>query len=81
MDDRITNRVFAELDNHSKRLEALAEIVHTNAATLSLVTKLVVGVIIVLFGAGATSVYTMINPNVPGYHKVDRTTVGIREAQ
>jgi len=58
MEDRLIDRVFTELDNHSKRLEDLAEIVHTNAATLSLVSKLVVGIIIVMFGAGASTVYS-----------------------
>jgi len=82
MDDRITSRVFTELDNHSKKLEDLAEIVHTNAATLSLVSKLVIGIIIVLFGSGVSSIYSNINNNTANstsaYHKIDRTTVGIK---
>ena len=60
MDDLLIGRVFTELDNHSKRLEDLAEIVHTNAATLSIVTKLVVALIIIVAGSTVNLVYTNI---------------------
>ena len=44
MDDRLIDRAFTELDNHSKRLVELSEVVHTNAAILGIITKMVVGI-------------------------------------
>lgn len=46
MDDKLIDRIFSELDVHSKRLVDLSEVVHANAAILGLVTKLVVGIIL-----------------------------------
>ena len=46
MDDKLIDRVFSELDTHSKRLVDLSEAVHTNAGILGIVTKLVVAIII-----------------------------------
>lgn len=61
MDDRTVSRLFTELDNQTVRLEGLTEIVHTNAAVLGIVTKLVVGIICIIFSTGATIVYKNIN--------------------
>ena len=75
MDDRTVSRLFTELDSQTVRLENLAEIVHTNAAVLGIVTKLVVGIICIIFSTGVTVVYknindtTMIGQIVDKYHK------------
>ena len=74
MEDRLIGRVFTELDNHSKRLEDLSEVVHTNAATLSLVSKLVVGLIIIMLGAGASSLHTSLS-STPNHHKPESVTM------
>ena len=54
-EDRIIDRIFKELDTNSKRLVDLSEIVHTNAAILGIVTKLMVTLIlfIVITSLGA----------------------------
>jgi len=46
MEEKVIDRIFSELDTHSKRLVDLSEVVHSNAAVLGIVTKLVVSIII-----------------------------------
>lgn len=58
MDDRLIDRVFTELDNHSKRLVDLSEVVHANAAILGLVTKLVVGIIMFIIITSLGALYS-----------------------
>lgn len=71
MDDRIIDRIFTELDSHSKRLVDLSEVVHANAAILGLVSKLVVAIImfIVITSLGALYNHFLTANNTVLYHK------------
>lgn len=57
MDDRLIDRIFSELDIHSERLVALSKIVHTNAAILGVVTKLIICIISFLVVTSLGSLY------------------------
>ncbi len=70
MEGKIIDRIFTELDNHSKRLVDLSEVVHANAAILGLVTKLVVAIImfIVITSLGTLYSHLKSQPTVL-YHR------------
>jgi len=62
MDDRLTDRIFSELDAHAKRLVDLSKIVHANAATLGIVTKLIISIIIFIVITGVGIMYEQLKP-------------------
>lgn len=51
------DRIFVELDGHTDRLITLSEIVHKNAGILGIVTKLVVGIMLVFLATVSTVLY------------------------
>jgi len=75
MDDRLTDRIFSELDAHAKRLVDLSKIVHANAATLGIVTKLIISIIIFIVITGIGIMYEQLKPIVS--IGVNSTTYGI----
>jgi len=48
MDQRLTERLFEELDKNTKRVEDMSKIVYENSATLTLMVRLVIGIILFL---------------------------------
>jgi hypothetical protein len=83
MDDKLIDRVFTELDTHSKRLVDLSEVVHANAAILGLVTKLVVAIIMFIVITSLGTLYNHFKTSTVLYHRQiapiesDLTTYGI----
>jgi len=70
MEGKIIDRIFTELDNHTKRLVDLSEVVHANAAILGLVTKLVVAIISFIVITNLGALYNHFKaPPVVLYHK------------
>jgi len=70
MEKTIIERIFSELDSHSTRLVALSEIVHSNAAILGLVTKLVVSIIIFIVVTSLGAMYNhYTKPDPVLYHR------------
>ena len=56
MDNFLTERIFEEIDMNGKRIEDLSKLVYTQATTLGIVTKLVMGIISFLVLAGLAAV-------------------------
>jgi len=69
MDDKIIDRVFSELDNHSSRLVDLSEIVHANAAILGMVSKLVVAIILFIVITSLGTFYNYFTKGPVLYHR------------
>ena len=70
MEDKIVDRIFTELDTHSKRLVDLSEVVHANAAILGLVTKLVVAIIMFIVITSLGALYNHFKQQSPVlYHR------------
>jgi hypothetical protein len=51
MDDRLIERLFAELDAVTSRVDELAKVVFTNGSALGILTKIVVGGVLSLIAA------------------------------
>lgn len=62
MEGKIIDRIFTELDNHTKSLVDLSKIVHANAAILGLVTKLVVAIILFIVTISLGTLYNYFKP-------------------
>jgi len=69
MEGKIIDRIFTELDTHSKRLVDLSEIVHANAAILGLVTKLVVAIIMFIVITSLGALYNHFKSTQVLYHR------------
>ncbi len=69
MEGKIIDRIFTELDNHTKRLVDLSEVVHANAAILGLVTKLVVAIIVFIVVTSLGTLYSHLKQPTVLYHK------------
>ena len=69
MDDKLIERVFSELDSHSKRLVDLSQIVHANAAILGLVSKMVVAIIMFIVITSLGTLYNHFKNSTVLYHK------------
>jgi hypothetical protein len=81
VDDRLIDRIFSELDSHAKRLVDLSRIVHANGATLGLVTKLVISIIIFIVVTSIGIMYDHSKPTSTIVHsnqiETDSTAYGI----
>ena len=60
MDDLLTNRIFDELDSQSNRLEGVAKVSYENAATLSIVVKVIICLFIFIFTISMTLMVTKV---------------------
>ncbi len=69
MEGKIIDRIFTELDNHTKRLVDLSEVVHANAAVLGLVTKLVVAIIVFIVITSLGTLYNHLKQTPVLYHR------------
>ncbi|MCP4366796.1 MAG: hypothetical protein GY797_01590 [Deltaproteobacteria bacterium] len=69
MEEKVIDRIFTELDNHSKRLVDLSEVVHANAAILGLVTKLVVAIILFIVITSLGALYNHFKASPVLYHR------------
>lgn len=59
-EDFIFDRIFTELDLSSKSLVELSKIVHSNAAILGIVVKIVIGIILFLCVTSTGVLYTYV---------------------
>jgi len=48
MEPRLAERLFEELDKNTRRVEDMSKIVYENSATLTLMVRLVIGIILFL---------------------------------
>jgi hypothetical protein len=60
-EDKLLDRVFAELDRNTTNIEKLSKVVYTQSSTLSLVTKIVVVIITFLIITSLTILYDKIS--------------------
>lgn len=60
-EDKLLDRVFAELDRNTTNIEKLSKVVYTQSSTLSLVTKIVVIIITFLIITSLTILYDKIS--------------------
>jgi len=64
MDPFLQTRIFEEIDLTSQRLEEIAKITHTNAATCAFHTKLLIGIFLFIITGSLTLMYTGITTHI-----------------
>lgn len=71
-EDKLLDRVFAELDRNTTNIEKLSKVVYTQSSTLSLVTKIVVVIITFLIITSLTILYDKISDKKNNSHQENK---------